>query len=517
MELEGAYGRHSVANQAERAVQKQQAHRKRGLTRDTRATVDGVLDPRTTRYLAKFKRAGFYTALYGCISTGKEANVYASSVRLNFEDECEKLEYYRAIKIFKTSILVFKNRHQYVEGDFRFRRGFVGSSNPRKMVQQWAEKEFRNLRRLNVSGIRAPIPIELRGHVLIMTLVGSDIDQVAPRLKDCGFTDTIMWKRLYIEALTMTRVLLQSCKLIHGDLSEYNILFYQGHLYLIDVSQSMESDHCHSQLFLKRDCLNLTRFFRSRILQRDSDVPFPSPRGQWEASDDEGEGVAEDDEKELDSAAEEDGFNVQYKHSDNAMPTIEPLTVSVEAEDLYRLDQSSSLLKQLNTSFADLLTVEEMYTFVTQTSDLPAPENEVTSWPDFDLEYQESQWRALFEGQRLRGNLPIVQKTRGAVSAATKEQEQESPGEVEIIKTIFAGGKQLSLEELRARRRWFAKECTRTLQHVIDTTSGRQHTSALEPQPEFFGTVPAASLHEVSQLIHTRIGHTPPLSHRSLT
>ena len=51
-----------------------------------------------------------------------------------------------AVKIYKTSILVFKDRERYVAGDFRFRHGF-NKSNPRKMVSMWAEKERRNLRR----------------------------------------------------------------------------------------------------------------------------------------------------------------------------------------------------------------------------------------------------------------------------------------------------------------------------------------------------------------------------------
>jgi len=60
----------------------------------------------------------------GCISTGKEANVYHSEAKGNKEF---------AIKIYKTSILVFKDRERYVEGEFRFRRGYC-KSNPRKMV-----------------------------------------------------------------------------------------------------------------------------------------------------------------------------------------------------------------------------------------------------------------------------------------------------------------------------------------------------------------------------------------------
>ena len=51
-----------------------------------------------------------------------------------------------AIKIYKTSILIFKDRERYVAGDFRFRHGY-NKSNPRKMVAMWAEKERRNLGR----------------------------------------------------------------------------------------------------------------------------------------------------------------------------------------------------------------------------------------------------------------------------------------------------------------------------------------------------------------------------------
>ena len=75
-----------------------------------------------------------------------------------------------ALKIYKTSILVFKDRDKYVTGEFRFRRGY--SKNPRKMVRLWAEKEMRNLKRLVAAGIRAPEPIEVRENVLVMNFVG---------------------------------------------------------------------------------------------------------------------------------------------------------------------------------------------------------------------------------------------------------------------------------------------------------------------------------------------------------
>ena len=54
---------------------------------------------------------------------------------------------------------------------FRFRHGYC-KSNPRKMVQTWAEKEMRNLLRIHQSGLPCPEPIILRSHVLVMEFVG---------------------------------------------------------------------------------------------------------------------------------------------------------------------------------------------------------------------------------------------------------------------------------------------------------------------------------------------------------
>ncbi len=78
------------------------------------------------------------TEINGCISTGKEANVYHAYGPDNKEF---------ALKIYKTSILIFKDRERYVNGEFRFRKGHC-KSNPRKMIKMWAEKELRNLKRI---------------------------------------------------------------------------------------------------------------------------------------------------------------------------------------------------------------------------------------------------------------------------------------------------------------------------------------------------------------------------------
>ncbi|KAJ3327455.1 protein kinase rio1, partial [Kappamyces sp. JEL0680] len=112
--------------------------------------------------LFKLINRGVVYEINGCISTGKEANVYHA---LTPEQS------HLAIKIYKTSILVFKDRDRYVAGEYRFRHGY-SKSNPRKMVQTWAEKEMRNLKRLQACGIPCPEAIVLRLHVLVMTLIG---------------------------------------------------------------------------------------------------------------------------------------------------------------------------------------------------------------------------------------------------------------------------------------------------------------------------------------------------------
>ena len=78
-----------------------------------------------------------------------------------------------ALKIYKTSILIFKDRDRYVTGEFRWRNGYA-KSNPRKLVKLWAEKEMRNLRRMYNVGILCPEPVEVRNNVLVMSFFGLD-------------------------------------------------------------------------------------------------------------------------------------------------------------------------------------------------------------------------------------------------------------------------------------------------------------------------------------------------------
>ncbi|KAJ5795958.1 uncharacterized protein N7518_004498 [Penicillium psychrosexuale] len=240
---------------------------KGGADKADRATSEQVLDPRTRMLLLQMINRGLVSEIHGCLSTGKEANVY-HAMSISQEDP-DAAPLHRAIKVYKTSILVFKDRDKYVTGEFRFRQGY-NKSNNRAMVKLWAEKEMRNLRRIYASGIPCPEPIFLRLHVLVMGFIGSSKGLGAPRLKDVDFNipePETRWRALYIELLGYMRVMYQTCRLVHADLSEYNILYHKERLYIIDVSQSVEHDHPRSLEFLRMDIKNVSDFFCRKNIQ----------------------------------------------------------------------------------------------------------------------------------------------------------------------------------------------------------------------------------------------------------
>ncbi|ODV63030.1 protein kinase RIO1 [Ascoidea rubescens DSM 1968] len=259
-----------------------------------RATIQTVLDPRTFKALAKYISNETLTRINGCISTGKEANIYYATKDEEPEPEPEEskknieiqnglsknnlenqnpsktsdpskktiVKHY-AIKIYKTSILIFKDRERYVSGEFRFKN--FNQSNPRKMIKIWAEKEFRNLKRLILNNIYCPKPLEVKNNILIMDLLSEHDDGwPSPKLKDFNFIDNFQINFFYFKVLIILRKLYQNCRLIHADLSEYNIIIHRSKIYIIDVSQSVEPNHPMSLDFLRMDIKNINDFFQSK-------------------------------------------------------------------------------------------------------------------------------------------------------------------------------------------------------------------------------------------------------------
>lgn len=243
---------HNSANLLIQTERRLENDRIRVKDKHDRATVEQVMDPRTRMILFKLLNRGVISEINGCISTGKEANVYHASSKTGQQF---------AIKIYKTSILIFKDRDKYVKGEFRFRHGYC-RHNPRKMVRTWAEKEMRNLVRMHSNGLNVPEPIILRSHVLVMSFIGND-GWPAPLLKDVELSQSKA-REIYRDVVVLMWKIYNKCKLVHADLSEFNMLYQNGDVYIIDVSQSVEHDHPHALEFLRKDCTNVTEYFRKK-------------------------------------------------------------------------------------------------------------------------------------------------------------------------------------------------------------------------------------------------------------
>ncbi|KAI0006910.1 RIO1 family-domain-containing protein [Xylariaceae sp. FL0662B] len=237
-------------------------HEIRDKDKADRATTEQVLDKRTRMILYQMINRGVISEVHGAISTGKEANVYGAVAYPDINGPAVQ----RAVKVYKTAILSFKDRERYITGEHRFKSGSE-KGNTRKMVKLWAEKEFRNLRRIHSAGIACPKPVQLKLHVLVMGFLGDRKGYAYPRLRDAtiegGDADQV-WRQLYRQLLGTMRRMYQVCRLVHADLSEYNILYNNKQLYIIDVSQSVEHDHPRSLEFLRMDIKNTGDFFRKQ-------------------------------------------------------------------------------------------------------------------------------------------------------------------------------------------------------------------------------------------------------------
>uniref|UniRef100_A0A7S4EKC8 Serine/threonine-protein kinase RIO1 n=1 Tax=Pseudo-nitzschia australis TaxID=44445 RepID=A0A7S4EKC8_9STRA len=268
---------HSVSNTVSKMQSIEVKKRTLHTSRDDRATSEQCLDPRTRLMLFKMLSNGILDKIDGCLSTGKEANVYYAKAGkkaaqfklakgkkndndepiLNMNTDIGDVKEF-AIKIYKTSILVFKDRDKYVSGEHRWRKGYC-KSNPRKMVKVWAEKELRNYRRIHTAGILCPTPIFLKAHILLMEFLGTN-GWPSPRLKDASLSEKHM-REAYVQTILIMRHMYQRCKLVHGDLSEYNLLWHKSQVYVIDVSQSVETDHPSALDFLRKDASNVNDYF----------------------------------------------------------------------------------------------------------------------------------------------------------------------------------------------------------------------------------------------------------------
>ncbi|MFC7167304.1 serine/threonine-protein kinase Rio1 [Halospeciosus flavus] len=233
----------------------------------------GVFDDATFAALYKLVQDGYIEAIGGPISTGKEADVFEA---LAPEDETV------AIKVYRINASDFRQMRDYLEGDPRFEniRG-----DKKRVVLAWVKKEYGNLLRAKKAGVRVPDPIAVQRNVLVMEYLG-DETRAAPTLDDADLGNPETAYEVVREYIRR----LYDAGLVHGDLSEYNLVVDDGELVVIDVGQAVTVHHPNSEEFLRRDCRNVANFFAREGVDADGDDLYDYVVS--EADPREGEGVA---------------------------------------------------------------------------------------------------------------------------------------------------------------------------------------------------------------------------------
>jgi len=218
--------------------------RKRLKDADQFKVEQSVFDDATFAAIYKLVQDGYIDAFGGPISTGKEANVYEA---LGAEDRDV------AVKIYRINASNFQEMRAYLEGDPRFEG--IGSDK-KKVVLAWTKKEFANLRRARQAGVRVPEPIAVERNVLVMELVGL-VEDRARRLAEVNVENP----ETAFEVVREYMRRLYGAGLVHGDLSEYNLIIHDGELVVIDLGQAVTVHHPNAEDFLRRDCRNVASFF----------------------------------------------------------------------------------------------------------------------------------------------------------------------------------------------------------------------------------------------------------------
>ncbi len=211
-----------------------------------RAVLEEVFDRSTLMVIYDFLNKGTISEIHGVVKAGKESRVYWGKDKNGNE---------LAIKIYLTVSAEFrKGMLKYIEGDPRF-KGV--RHDTRSLIFTWAQKEFRNLEQATTAKVRVPKPVTVKNNVLIMEFIGKN-GVSAPSMKESSPKNP---EKIYETLLNYLRKLYYKAELVHGDLSEYNIMIWKGRPILFDMAQAVPPSHPMANFLLRRDLTNLNRFF----------------------------------------------------------------------------------------------------------------------------------------------------------------------------------------------------------------------------------------------------------------
>ena len=229
---------------------------------DADATKGGAMDQHVRLHISRAINTGLIERCNGAVKQGKEAIVYHADGGKNngssknngsntiLEDGRDGDDWDKkaaattmatndnvgfdvAIKVFKR-IKEFRGRGEYVDGDPRYAGRPFRSLSDRQQLEVWTEKEYRNLVRAHRSKVPVPNPIYYKDNVIFMRFLGEN-GWPAPQIREIQLRKgSSKWHVLYEQVMESVAKLFQDARLVHGDLSEYNIL----------VAPHSQVDHC---------------------------------------------------------------------------------------------------------------------------------------------------------------------------------------------------------------------------------------------------------------------------------
>ena len=221
--------------------------RKSRKSREEWKIYKNVFDSFTERHLFQLASQDHFEELEMPVALGKEANIFTAR---------KKDGSHIIVKIYRLENCNFNKMYSYIRADPRF----MGLENQkRKVIFTWVQREYRNLL-LARQKIKVPTPYLFRDNILLMELIGKD--GPAPQLKDKIPENP----QKFLEKTIKNMKLLIDAGLIHGDLSEFNILNDEEEPVFIDISQGTTTNAQSARELLERDIKNVVKFFRKKIV-----------------------------------------------------------------------------------------------------------------------------------------------------------------------------------------------------------------------------------------------------------
>jgi len=200
---------------------------------------------------------GLIDAVIRQLMSGKEAMIFV--VRCGDAIRCAKVYKEANKRSFRQAVAYTEGRK--TKNSRRARAMEKGTRYGRKVQEEaWQSAEVDALYRLAAAGVHVPAPYNFHEGVLLMELVTDAHGEPAPRLNDLEFSAE---EALTYHALLMQEVVrMLSAGIVHGDLSEYNILLGAAGPVIIDLPQAVDAaGNNHARDMLERDVANLTNYF----------------------------------------------------------------------------------------------------------------------------------------------------------------------------------------------------------------------------------------------------------------